>query len=113
MVFRDRLSRVYAADLAGAGVGAAASVGGPLPGSAERALDFVCGLGAVAGALAVWGRGRSPSRRSLLLLCGVVLALSGFGVTGELRISPFSRFPRRSGSPARSSSRPIPARSAP
>ena len=94
MVFRDRLSRVYAADLAGAGVGAAASVGVLYLVPPERALDFVCGLGAVAAALAVWDRGHSPGRRPLLLLCGVVLALSGFGVTGELRISPFKPLPQ-------------------
>ena len=94
MVFRNRLSRVYAADLAGAGVGAAASVGVLYLVPPERALDFVCGLGAIAGALAVWGRGRSPGRRPLLLLCVVVLALSGFGVTGELRISPFKPLPQ-------------------
>ena len=94
MVFRSRLSRVYAADLAGAGIGAAASVGVLYLVPPERALDFVCGLGAVAGALAVWGRGRNPGRRPLLLLCVVVLALSGFGVTGELRISPFKPLPQ-------------------
>ena len=94
MVFRDRLSRVYAADLAGAGAGAAASVGVLHLVPPERALDFVCGLGAVAAALAVWGRGRSPGRRPLLLLCVVVLALAGFGVTGELRISPFKPLPQ-------------------
>ena len=93
VVFRHRLSRVYAADLAGAGVGAAASVGVLYLVSAERALDFVCGLGAVAGALAVWTE-RSPGRRPLLLLCGVVLVLAGFGVTGELRISPFKPLPQ-------------------
>ena len=92
VVFRHRLSRVYAADLAGAGVGAAASVGVLHLVPAERALDFVCGLGAVGGALAVWGA-RSRNRSSLLL-CGVVLALAGFGVTGELRISPFKPLPQ-------------------
>ena len=94
MVFRDRLSRVYAADLAGAGVGAAASVVILYLASPERALDFVCGLGAVAGALAVRGRGRGSGRRPLLLLCVVVLALAGFGVTGELRVSPFKPLPQ-------------------
>ena len=94
MVFRDRLSRVYAADLAGAGTGAAASVGVLWLVPPERALDFVCGLGAVAGALAVWGRRHSPGRRPLLLLCVVVLALAGFGVTGELRTSPFKPLPQ-------------------
>ena len=93
MVFRNRLSRVYAADLVGAGAGAAGSVGLLYLVPAERALDFVCGLGAVAGALAVWGAG-SRSRPALLLLCGVVVALAGFGVTGELRISPFKPLPR-------------------
>ena len=94
VVFRHRLSRVYAADLAGAGVGAAASVGVLYLVPAERALDFVCGLGAVAGALAVGGSGWSPRRRALLLLCGAVLVLAGFGVTGELRISPFKPLPQ-------------------
>ena len=93
VVFRHRLARVYAADLAGAGVGAAASVGVLYLVPAERAPDLVCGLGAVAGALALGG-GRSPRRRPLLLLCVVVLALSGFGVTGELRISPFKPLPQ-------------------
>ena len=94
VVFRHRLSRVYAADLAGGGVGAAASVGVLYLVPAERALDFVCGLGALAGAVAVGGSGRSPRRRSLLLLCGAVLVLAGFGVTGELRISPFKPLPQ-------------------
>ena len=93
MVFRHRLSMVYAADLAGAGAGAAASVGVLYLVPAERALDFVCGLGALAGVLAIWS-GRSPGRRPLLLLCVVVLVLSSFGVTGELRISPFKPLPR-------------------
>ena len=94
MVFRSRLSRVYAADLAGAGIGAAASVGVLYLVPPERALDFICGLGAVAGALAVWRRGRAPGRRPLLLLCVVVLVLSGLGVSGELRISPFKPLPQ-------------------
>ena len=93
VVFRHRLSRVYAADLVGAGAGAAASVGVLYMVPAERALDFVCALGAVAGALAAW-TARSPRRSPLLLLCGVVLALAGFGVTGELRISPFKPLPQ-------------------
>ena len=89
MVSGNRLSRVYAADLAGAGIGAAASVGVLYLVPAERALDFVCGLGAVAGALAVGGSGQRARRRPLLALCGVVIVLAGLGVTGELRISPF------------------------
>ena len=93
VVFRHGLSRVYAADLAGAGAGAAASVGILYVVPAERALDFACGLGALAGALAIWG-GRSPGRRPLLALCGAVLMLTGFGVTGELRISPFKPLPQ-------------------
>ena len=93
VVFRYRLSQVYAADLAGAGIGAAASVAVLYLVPAERALDFVCGLGAVAGALAVGGSEQRPRHRPLLLLCGVVLVLAGFGVTGELRISPFKPLP--------------------
>ena len=93
VVFRHRLSRVYAADLAGAGVGAAASVGVLHLVPAERALDFVCGLGALAGALAVC-RVRDRRRPPLLPLCGVVVVLAGFGVTGELRISPFKPLPQ-------------------
>ena len=93
VVFRDRLSRVYAVDLAGAGIGAALAVGVLYLVPAERALDFVCGLGAVAGALAVWGA-RRRGRRALLLVCGVVVVLAGFGVTGELRISPFKPLPQ-------------------
>ena len=93
MVFGNRLSRVYAADLAGAGVGAAASVGILYLVPPERALDLVCGLGAVAGALAVWSP-RSRGRRPLLVLSGVVAVLAGFGVTGELRISPFKPLPQ-------------------
>ena len=95
VVFRHRLSRVYAADLAGAGAGAAAAVGVLYLVPAERALDLVCGLGAVAGLLAVGvGGGSSPGRRPLLVLCAAVLVLSGFGVTGELRISPFKPLPQ-------------------
>ena len=93
VAFRPRLSQVYAADLVGAGVGAAASVGVLYLVPAERALDFVCGLGAVAGALALCTR-RSRGRRPLLLLCGIVVLLAGFGVTGELRISPFKPLPQ-------------------
>ena len=93
MVFRHHLSRVYAADLAGAGVGAAASVGVLFLVPAERALDIVCGLGAVAGVFAVW-RAPSRGRRPLLLLCGGVLVLAGAGVTGELRVSPFKPLPQ-------------------
>ena len=94
VVSGSRLSRVYAADLAGAGIGAAASVGVLYLVPAERALDFVCGLGAVAGALAVWGSGQRTRRRPLLALCGVVVVLAGLGVTGELRISPFKPLPQ-------------------
>ena len=96
VVFRHRLSRVYAADLAGGGAGAAAAVGVLYLIPAERTLDFVCALGAIAGAFALLG-GRCPRRRSLLLLCVVVLALSGFGVTGELRISQFKPLPQALG----------------
>ena len=94
VVSGNRLSRVYAADLAGAGIGAAASVGVLYLVPAERALDFVCGLGAVAGALAVGGGGERSRRRPLLALCGVVIVLAGAGVTGELRISPFKPLPQ-------------------
>ena len=94
VVFRHRLSRVYAVDLAGAGAGAAASVGVLHFVPAERALDCVCGLGAMAGLLALRGGGPGPGRRPALLLCVAVLALSGFGVTGELRISPFKPLPQ-------------------
>ena len=94
VVFRHRLSRVYAADLAGAGAGAAASVGVLYLVPAERALDFVCALGAVAGALAATGSGRGARRRPLLPLCVVVVVLAGFGVTGEVRISPFKPLPQ-------------------
>ena len=93
VVFGHRLSRVYAADLAGAGIGAAASVGVLWLVPAERALDIVCGLGAAAGVIALCGaRGRRPI--PLLVLCGVVLVLAGFGVTGELRISPYKPLPQ-------------------
>ena len=97
VVFRHRLSRVYAVDLVGAGVGAAASVGVLYLVPAERALDFICGLGAVAGLLALGGAEPGPGRRLLALLCVAVLALSGFGVTGDLRISPFKPLPRALG----------------
>ena len=93
VVFGHRLSRVYAADLAGAGIGAAASVGVLWLVPAERALDIVCGLGAVAGGIALCGtRDRRPI--PLLALCGIVLVLAGFGVTGELRISPYKPLPQ-------------------
>ena len=97
VVFRHRLSRVYAVDLAGAGVGAAASVGVLYLVPAERALDFICGLGAVAGLLALRGGAPGPDRRPLALICVAVLALSGIGVTGDLRISPFKPLPRALG----------------
>ena len=79
MVFRDRLSRVYAADLAGAGVGAAASVGVLYLVPPERALDFVCGLGAVAGR---WPSGVVGAARAAGPCCCSASSSSRFRASG-------------------------------
>ena len=93
VAFGDRLSRVYAADLAGAGAGAATAVGILYLVPAERALDFAGALGVLAGALAAWGD-QGSGRRPVLLLCGTILGITIFGVSGELQISPFKPLPQ-------------------
>ena len=90
----DRLSRVYAADLLGAGVGAVAVVGTLYRVPPERALHFVAALAASAAAVAIW-RHRGRARGPLLLVAAVVLVSVGTGVGDHgLAISPFKPLPQ-------------------
>ena len=96
IVFGDRLSRVYAADLAGAGGGAALAVGLLWWLPAERTLDGLGAMAAMAAGLAAV-RARRRVRWTLLACAGslllftVLLAGSGWN---ELRISPFKPLPQ-------------------
>ena len=94
IVFGGQLSRVYAADLLGAGAGAIAAVYLLTWLPAERTLD---GLGAMAalasGLAAVSARGRI--RPAFLSLAVIALAGLVFGAgPNELRISPFKPLPQ-------------------
>ena len=95
IVFGDRLSRVYAADLAGAGGGAVLSVAllSVLP--AERTLDGLGMIAALAGGMAAV-RARRGARWALLApATGIFfLLVSGQGYWNELRISPFKPLPQ-------------------
>ena len=95
IVFGDRLSRVYAADLAGAGGGAVLAVAllSVLP--AERTLDGLGMIAALAGGMAAV-RARRGTRWALLApAAGIfVLLVSGQGNWNELRISPFKPLPQ-------------------
>ena len=94
VVFGGQLSRVYAADLLGAGTGAVAAVYLLTWLPAERTLD---GLGAMAslasGLAAVSARGRI--RTALLSLAAIAFVGLVFGAgPGELRMSPFKPLPQ-------------------
>ena len=95
IVFGDRLSRVYAADLAGAGGGAVLAVGllSVLP--AERTLDGLGMIAALAGGMAAV-RARRGARWALLAPASGIffLLVSGQGYWNELQISPFKPLPQ-------------------
>ncbi len=95
IVFGDRLSRVYAADLAGAGGGAVLAVALLSWFPAERTLDALGAMAALAGAIAAV-RARRATRWALLApAAGIVfLLVSGQGYWNELRISPFKPLPQ-------------------
>ena len=95
IVFGDRLSRVYAADLVGAGGGAALAVGLLWWLPAERTLDGLGAMAALAGGIAAV-RARRAARWALLATAAGILALliSGAGGWNELRISPFKPLPQ-------------------
>ena len=95
IVFGDRLSRVYAADLAGAGGGAVLAVVllAVLP--AERTLDGLGMIATLAGGMAAV-RARRGIRWTLLAPAAGIsfLLASGQGSWNELRISPFKPLPQ-------------------
>jgi len=94
IVFGDRLSRVYAADLAGAGGGAALAVGLLWWLPAERTLDGLGAMAALAAGLAAV-RARRRVRWTLLALAGVLFAVLLVGPGwNELRISQFKPLPQ-------------------
>ena len=74
---RDRIPAIYAADLAGAGLGAAAVVGWLFLAPPERVLQGLAALGFVAAAPVGWGGGRGLRAASAgLVVAGVLLAVS-------------------------------------
>ena len=94
VVFGDRIPRVYAADLVGAGGGAILAVCllNWLP--AERTLDGVGALAAAAAGLAA-ARASGMARPVLLSLAAIVLAALTLGPGWvELRMSPFKPLPQ-------------------
>ena len=95
IVFGDRLARVYAADLVGAGGGAALAVGLLWWLPAERTLDGLGAMAALAGGIAAV-RARRAARWALLATAAGILALliSGAGGWNDLRISPFKPLPQ-------------------
>ena len=95
IVFGDRLSRVYAVDLAGAGAGAALAVGLLWWLPPDRAPGGLGAMAALAGGLAVV-RARRSTRRALLAFAAVIFVLLITGPAGwnELRISPFKPLPQ-------------------
>ena len=94
IVFGDRLSRVYAADLAGAGGGALAAVGLLYWLPAERTLDGLGAMAALAGGLAAARAPRTARWALLAPAAGIfVMLLVGPG-WDELRISPFKPLPQ-------------------
>ena len=77
MKYRERIPAIYAADLAGAGVGAVAVIGWLFLASPERVLQGLAALGLAAAAPVGWGGGRGLRSASVgLLLTGVLLAAS-------------------------------------
>ena len=74
--YAGRIAAIYAADLAGAGAGAAAVVGGLFVAAPERVLQSLAALGLAAAAPVGWGGGRALRAASAgLLLCAAALAL--------------------------------------
>ena len=98
IVFGDRLARVYAADLAGAGGGAVLAVGLLSWFPAERALDGLVVVAALAGGMAA-GRARPRTRWAVLAPAAVILVylsppMSGTAFWHDLRISQFKPLPQ-------------------
>ena len=96
IVFGDRLSRVYAADLVGAGGGAALAVGLLWSLPPGDTLDGLAAIAALAGGLAAF-RARRRVRWTLLSYAGSVLLFALLHVGSEwneLRISPFKPLPQ-------------------
>ena len=98
IVFGDRLSRVYAADLAGAGAGAVLAVGLLSWFPAERTLDGLVMMAALAGGMAA-GRTRRRTRWAILAPAAAILVylsppMSGKAFWHELRISQFKPLPQ-------------------
>ncbi len=94
VAFGDRLSRVYAADLVGAGLGAVAAVGLLYWLPPERTLDGLTAMAALAAGLAALGAAQILRRFLMLPAAGLLLlAIVGTGWV-ELRISPFKPLPQ-------------------
>ena len=98
IVFGDRLSRVYAADLAGAGGGAVLAVGLLSWFPAERTLDGVVMMAAFAGGMAA-NRARRRTRWAILTPAAAILfylspPMSGMAFWHDLRISQFKPLPQ-------------------
>ena len=75
--YAGRIASVYAADLVGAGIGAAAVVGGLFVAAPERVLQSLAALGLAAAAPVGWGGGRALRIASAgLLVAAVALVLS-------------------------------------
>ena len=95
IVFGDRLSRVYAADLVGAGGGAVLAVGLLWWLPAERILDGLGMVAALAGGMAAVRARRRVRWAYLASATGIsFLLVSGPGYWNELRISPFKPLPQ-------------------
>ena len=95
IVYGDRLSRVYAADLAGAGAGALAAVVLLWWLPAGRTLDGLGAMAALAGATAALRAPRAARWAFLAPAAGLLLLLlSGAAGWNELRISPFKPLPQ-------------------
>ena len=94
IVSGDRLSRVYAADLVGAGGGAVLAVGLLWWLPSERTLDGLGAMAALAAGFAA-ARARARVRWTLLAPAGVLFAVLLVGPGwNELRISPFKPLPQ-------------------
>ena len=98
IVFGDRLSRVYAADLAGAGGGAVLAVGLLSWFPAERTLDGLVMMAALAGGMGA-GRARRRTRWAILAPAAAILVylsppMSGTAFWHDLRISQFKPLPQ-------------------
>ena len=95
IVYGDRLSRVYAADLAGAGAGAVLAVGLLWWLPAERTLDGLGAMAALAGGIAAVRCPRAVRWALHAPAAGILLLLfTGAAGWNELRISPFKPLPQ-------------------